>query len=272
MKTINLLKDYKIKPSKHLGQNFLISKEIIRKIIKTAQLTNEDTVLEIGSGIGNLTFELAKIAKKVVGIEKDSKLVTLLKKRIETLKFENIEIIENDVLKIFNSSFPVSEPYKVVANIPYYLTSRLIRLILEFEKRPLLIVLTVQKEVAKRICAHPPKMNLLAVTVQLLAEPHFVSVIQKKFFWPKPKVDSAIVKIVPKNLEIENKNKLFEIVKIGFSWPRKQLINNFSKKLKVAKIELEKIFLKANVNPKGRPESLTIEDWIKLHRYLNGNG
>ena len=276
-----LLKKYKISPVKWLGQNFLIDEKVLRKIIEAAELSENDIVLEVGPGIGNLTAELAKRVKKAIAIEKDKKMVEILR---ETLKnFTNIEIIEGDILKI-NLKPYTSKPYKVVANIPYYLTSPLIRKFLETENQPKEMVLMVQKEVAQRICARPPKMSLLAVSVQFYTKPEIISYISKKSFWPSPKVDSAITKISAFNQPRKSafNQRFFKIVRAGFSQPRKQLINNLSKNLKVDELKListrrslalarviDKIkvrdwLLKNKIQPTQRAETLNLEDWINL--------
>ena len=277
----NWLKKYNIRPSRRLGQNFLIDEKVLRKIIEAAELSKDDIVLEVGPGIGNLTAELAKRVKKVIAIEKDKKMVEILR---ETLKnFTNIEIIEGDILKI-NLKPYTSKPYKVVANIPYYLTSPLIRKFLETENQPKEMVLMVQKEVAQRICARPPKMSLLAVSVQFYAKPEIISLVSKKSFWPSPKVDSAIIKISAFNQPRKSafNQRFFKIVRAGFSQPRKQLINNLSKNLKVDELKListrrslalarviDKIkvrdwLLKNKIQPTQRAETLNLEDWINL--------
>ena len=277
-----LLKKYKISPVKWLGQNFLIDEKVLRKIIEAAELSENDIVLEVGPGIGNLTAELAKRVKKVIAIEKDKKMVEILR---ETLKnFTNIEIIEGDILKI-NLKPYTSKPYKVVANIPYYLTSPLIRKFVEtVEVKPQLLVLMVQKEVAQRIVARPPAMSILAVSVQFYAKPEIISLVSKKSFWPSPKVDSAITKISAFNQPRKSafNQRFFKIVRAGFSQPRKQLINNLSKNLKVDELKListrrslalarviDKIkvrdwLLKNKIQPTQRAETLNLEDWINL--------
>ena len=259
-----LLKKYKISPVKWLGQNFLIDEKVLRKIIEAAELSENDIVLEVGPGIGNLTAELAKRVKKVIAIEKDKKMVEILR---ETLKnFTNIEIIEGDILKI-NLKPYTSKPYKVVANIPYYLTSPLIRKFVEtVEVKPQLLVLMVQKEVAQRIVARPPAMSILAVSVQFYAKPEIISLVSKKSFWPSPKVDSAITKISAFNQRRKSafNQRFFKIVRAGFSQPRKQLINNFSKGLEFDKKKVEVWLLKNKIQPNQRAETLNLEDWINL--------
>lgn len=304
----DLLRRYNTKSSKGLGQNFLIDKTTLQKIIKTAGLQPEDIVLEVGPGIGALTQELAKRAKKIIAVEKDSKMCEVLK---ETLRdFKNIKIIQGNALEIGNWESTFREVcfaskeignYKVVANLPYYITSPIIRLFLEkVDARPLLMVLMVQKEVAQRICAKPlhlrrsvakamerrrqgyggqAKMNLLAVSVQFYAKPEIISYISKKSFFPEPKVDSAIIQIIPRSSAYGSaafREQFFRIVKAGFSQPRKQLVNNFSKRLalslpkglKLNKIEITAWLLKNNIQPTQRAETLTINDWLKLTKSI----
>lgn len=264
---INLFKKHNFSPKKFLGQNFLISKSVLRKIVEVAEISKKDTVLEIGPGIGNLTMELAKRAKKVIAIEKDERMIEILKEVLKSSNVQNVRIVKGDILKIRNSQFVIHNSYKVVANIPYYLTSRLIRKFLEIKNKPKLMVLMVQKEVAQRICARPPKMNLLAVSVQFYAKPKIVAFVPKSCFWPSPKVDSAIIKITPReatSLNGVDSLLFFKIVKAGFSQPRKQLINNLSKGLKIEKEKVKKWLLKNGVNPKQRAEDLKLKTWYDL--------
>ena len=287
------------RPRKGLGQNFLISKDVLARTLGAAELSRADTVLEIGPGIGTLTRGLAQSAKKVIAVEKDSAMVKILK---ETTKdFSNVEVIHGDILKLGLKLGSTKEflgrtkEYKVVANLPYYITSPVIRMFLEAEDRPDLLVLMVQKEVAQRICAKPrtrvafgdtvrgrPPMNLLAVSVQFYAEPKIISYVKKSCFWPQPKVDSAILKIVPHNLmELSypqlNRTKFFEVVKAGFKQPRKQLGNNLIQYLPTmldiqcltfagsARKEIVEQWLKRNsIDPTQRAETLSVKDWINL--------
>jgi len=307
----NLLGKYGVRPSKGLGQNFLVDKRVLGKIIEAANLGKEDTVLEIGAGIGTLTLELAKKAKKVIAVEKDPKMCEILH---ETMKgYENVEIIQGDILKleIFNFQFSIFKQkpnaknqmpktkckiqntrYKVVANLPYYITSPVIKKFLEAENPPSEMILMVQKEVAQRICARPPRMNLLAVSVQFYAEPKIVSYVSKNSFWPSPKVDSAIIQITPlinADRKQINADLFFKVVKAGFSQPRKQILNNLSKGLalrsstaahskpspnglalsspnglKLEKATIQAWLLKNNIQPTQRAETLSIRDWINL--------
>lgn len=266
-----LFKKYNLRPSKRLGQNFLIDKKVLRKIIETANLQPNDLVLEIGPGIGNLTQELAKKAKKVIAIEKDPKMAEILKEKLKD--FHNVEIITGDALKIPNTKYEIQNmKYKLVANLPYYIVSPVIRKFLELpETRPRLMVLMVQKEVAQRICAKPPDMSLLAVSVQFYAKPKIVSYVSKKSFWPVPKVNGAILKISAFNQRRKSafNQRFFRIVRAGFSQPRKQIINNLAKMLKLDKEKTKAWLLKNNVQPSQRPETLEIQDWLALAEDLH---
>jgi 16S rRNA (adenine1518-N6/adenine1519-N6)-dimethyltransferase len=307
----NLLKKHNAMPSKRLGQNFLIDNSVIKKILKQTKLTVKDVVLEIGPGIGTLTQAIAPKVKKIIAIEKDAKIIKILQET--TQDFQNIEIINEDILNLlkrgndeqvarFYSSAQVSgkslstrladnatrlihakplknnllvnSNYKVVANLPFYITSPVIRKLLEIENKPKEIILIVQKEVAQRICASPPKTNLLAISVQFYAQPKIVSYVSKKSFFPIPKVDSAIIHLRPKkqNLKID-KNKFFKIVKAGFRHPRKQLINNLLKELEFPnkKLNREKIIsllAKQKILATQRPETLSLKNWIELTKVL----
>ena len=262
---------FNIKPSKHLGQNFLIDRNIVKKVIKAANLKSTDIILEIGPGLGALTKELVKKVKQVIAYEKDPRMCQTLKKSLKNYK--NIEIVNGDVLKfeiikLFKNLKLKIINYKVVSNLPFYITAPIIRKFLEAKNSPKEMVLLVQKEVAQRICARPPDMNLLAISVQFYAKPEIISYVSKKSFWPIPKVDSAIIKIVPQKKYNVNKDLFFKIVKAGFSQPRKQLANNLSKMLKLNKQEISSLLLKNNIKPTLRAEALTIKDWILLTKVL----
>jgi len=254
-----LLLKHNAEPSKYMGQNFLIDNSALSKIIKTSELTKEDTVLEIGPGLGILTKELAGNAGQVVAIEKDRTMVAILE---ETLKDnQNVTIVQGDALK-YNHKL---KKYKIIANIPYYLTSPLIRKFLEEKIQPDFMVLMVQKEVAQRICSKPPNMSLLAVAVQFYADPKIISYVSKECFWPAPKIDSAIIKITPRKIASKIKPEdFFKVVKAGFSHPRKQLANNLSTALNKNKEEISEWLLKNKINPMQRSETLNLQNWLDL--------
>jgi len=270
----NLLKKQGAAPLKGLGQNFLIDKSVLKKIIDSANLQPDDIILEIGPGIGTLTRELAKKVKKVIAVEKDKKMVEILKETLEG--FKNIEIIEGDVLKMDFSDYQLQTTnYKLIANLPYYIVSPVIRKFLESKNPPKEMVLMIQKEVAQRVCAKPPDMNLLAVSVQFYAKPEILFYVSKNSFWPKPKVDGAVIKILPNKirrtvLRKAERDFFFRVVKAGFSQPRKQLCNNLANGLKLNKMEVKEWLLKNKINPSQRAETLTIKDWIRLTKNFHG--
>ncbi|HEX9722057.1 MAG TPA: 16S rRNA (adenine(1518)-N(6)/adenine(1519)-N(6))-dimethyltransferase RsmA [Candidatus Paceibacterota bacterium] len=274
--TKKALSRYGIKPSRGLGQNFLVDKHVIKKLIAASEVTLKDVVLEIGPGAGALTQELAKLAKKVIAVEKDAKMVEILK---ETLaEFRNVEIIHGDILKLQVSSLkiqanPKSQTYKVVANLPYYITAPTIRKFLEAEKPDFKrekvglqsMTFIIQKEVAQRICAKPPDMSILAVAVQFYAVPKIVSYVKKSAFWPQPHVDSTIIRIIPhKEKPLVDPAKFFSVVKAGFAHPRKQLLGNLSAGLKRPREHMGTILRENGVDPARRAETLSIQDWRNL--------
>ncbi len=274
--------------TRYLGQHFLINKNKIRKIIDALELKSGDTIIEIGPGHGELTSKLVnwlnselerKTKSKVILIEKDNLLAENLKKRF--IENKKIKVINGDVLKILPdlinqlTNQPIN--YKLVGNIPYYITGYLLRIIGELKNKPSLIVLTVQKEVAERTAAKPPKMNLLAASVQFWAKPEIVGYIPRKDFSPPPKVDSAIIKLVIKqlsNYEIAQLPNYYKLIKILFKQPRKTILNNLRDE-KNANIRVceaspqgscrEKL-LKIGVNPNNRPQNLSMEQIIKLSK------
>lgn len=290
----NLLKSKSVYPSKKLGQNFLVSKIVLKKIIEAADIKKEDTILEIGPGIGALTYELAKLAGKVVAIEKDKKMIEILKEALKD--FDNVVIIQNDVLKtnpndcqIQTTCPPESSAranskranYKLISNLPYYITSPVIKKFLETEIPPKQMILMVQKEVAQRICAKPPKMNLLAIAVQFYSKPEIISYVPRKSFWPVPKVDSAILKIILPSDKFAWAHSrfasqarasafrvlFFKIVRAGFAHPRKQLVNNLSSELKLTKEKAKKCLIENNIKPEQRAQTLSIQDWVNLTKF-----
>src|SRR3989344_5958536 len=256
-----------IRLKKHLGQNFLTNKGIISKIIKSARLNADDVVLEIGPGHGALTFELARACKKVIAIEKDRGLSALLKEKLAQEKIGNVEIIDADILEFLSTRHSLlTTRYSVVANIPYYLTSALIRRLLELPNVPENIFLTIQKEVAQRICALGGKESLLSLSVKFYANPKIHFYISRGSFAPPPKVDSAFIEITPKKLPPPvAPERFFIVLKAGFSSPRKKLLNNLAENLpNMDKKTLMKTFSRLNINPNTRPEQLSLQQWLSL--------
>jgi len=280
---------HKIQPSKKLGQNFLVDKTAVKRVMNAAKIKETDVILEIGPGSGALTKELVKKAKKVVAVEKDKKMVAILKEELKDYK--NVEIISDDIRRFKNWGLKIKNSYKIVANLPFYLTAPVIRKFLESGTPPKEMTLVVQKEVGQRICSKVPEpkrvnpllrpsprlghMNILAVSIQVYADVKIMGYISKKSFWPQPKVDAAIIKILPlkikshdRRISSQRRNLFFKVVKAGFSQPRKQLINNLSKSLKLSRAKVE-IWLKKNdIRPTQRAETLTVKDWIKLAKSI----
>ena len=257
----DILAQHNLKPRYGLGQNFLIDKNVIKKLLAASHIQPEDTVLEIGPGIGTLTQQLATQAKQVIAVEKDPKMVKILKKTLA--EFKNVKIIQEDALKLDHQL--ILKNYKLVANLPYYITAPTLRKFLETKNQPESLTVIVQKEVAQRICAKPPKMSILAVAIQVYALPKIVSSIKKTSFWPQPKVDSAILHITPLLHPYPlNFPRFFTVVKAGFKQPRKQIVNNLSKELHLLRKQAEQWLQKNNIHPTQRAETLTIQDWINL--------
>lgn len=258
---------------KSLGQNFLKNKKIIEDILRAGEVSKNDTILEIGPGHGELTEFLSKKAKKVIAIEKDRNLIPLLNDKFRDYK--NVEIIHGDVLKIFNSKFSIFNQlknskiknsieirnwkFKIVANIPYYITSRFLRQVLTSNSKPQLIVLMIQYEVAKRISAKAPEMNLLALSAQAYGKVEFIKKVSRGNFSPQPKVDSAIIKISDisdrffRGNKIDEK-KFFEILRQAFQQKRKMLRRSLGK---MSDTECRTFGEK-------RPQELSLENWKEI--------
>jgi 16S rRNA (adenine1518-N6/adenine1519-N6)-dimethyltransferase len=256
------------KPKKQLGQNFLADKKVLMKIVDAANIRKDDVVLEIGPGQGSLTYHLAQKARKIIAVEKDMELVKYLEEKFKDLK--NLEIINQDILN-YLEIFKETKRYKIVANIPYYLTSYLLRKISEMKNKPSEIILMVQKEVAERLTAKKGKMNLLAISVQIFADPEILFYVSKNSFWPKPKIDSAVIRLKikkAKKQEIKNTENIFKIVHAGFTAKRKVLINNLAKGLSIPKEKIYDIFKSLGIDQKVRAQDLGVEDWLNIYNKI----
>ncbi len=260
---ISSIKKEHEKPIKRLGQNFLLNDNALDKIISTSNISPGEKILEVGPGTGILTERLIYKKAKIVAVEKDYNLCILLKKKF---CYDNLEIINENILNFQIEK--MGKDYKVVANIPYYITSSLIKKLLERENQPKKIVLTIQKEVAKRICSSPPNMNILSLSVQYYAKAKIVGNISKGSFWPPPKIESSIIEIIPFNHFTEESKFFFRIVKAGFSSPRKKVLNNLFKKLNIEKKYMLDFFLKNNYNETIRAEELSLSDWVNIKNFL----
>lgn len=257
----DLLKRHGAKAEKYLGQHFILSDKALSQMISAAEIKKNETVVEIGPGLGALTQKLAKTEAKIIAIEKDPLMMNILE---ETLTdYKNVKAVNADARRI--SMLDIGEKYKIVANLPYNVATFLIRQWLESEKPPETMVLMVQKEVAQRICSIPPHMNLLAASVQFYAEVKIIDYVKKGSFWPQPKIDSAIIQITPiEKSPQETRDAFFKVVKAGFSQPRKQLIGNLIKNLKLGREELLNIFKDSNIPEQARAENLSLDQWLNL--------
>ena len=249
-----------IRPNKGLGQHFLIDRGSLEAIMGAAEPSSSDTVLEIGPGLGVMTTELIRAAGRVVAVETDAVLAELLRRDAP----ENLEVVEEDFLQF--DLHRLGKDYKVIANIPYYLTSKIFRLLMESTNPPSVMSLLIQKEVAERIAARPGKMSVLALSVQYYGKPSIVQVVERFKFWPAPKVDSAILKVeFTGPVFPADRDKLFRLIKAGFGEKRKQLKNALAGGLNIsseAALELLKV---AKLGPTARAQELDLAAWERLY-------
>jgi len=267
-----LLNQFGIRPSKGLGQNFLIDDSILQNIVSSAGVSSQDTVLEIGPGLGSLTRHLALAAAKVVAVELDQKLFPALETVLNP--FHNIHLIQGDILELKIADLVPLNGYLVVANIPYYITSAILRHLLESTPTPRKIVLTVQKEIAERICAEK-KLSLLAVSVQVYGKASIQMQIPSKAFFPAPNVDSALVQIEISPSPLINPEHLdvfFLLARAGFSQKRKTLRNSLSAGLHIPAAQTEQLLTYVGIDHQRRAETLILSEWEKLtEHYLDQN-
>lgn len=267
--TINvnaLLRKYGLRPKKGLGQNFLSDPVILKKVVQAGGITGEDTVLEIGPGLGTLTRELSGSARQVVAVEIDENMFGPLGEVLA--QAENVRLVQGDILE---QSIPdlmaAPQPYVVIANIPYYITSAILRHLLESGHPPLRLALTVQREVGERICAQPPDMSLLALSVQVYGTPHVTFRIPAGAFYPPPKVDSVVVQVdvFPEPLiPTGTLDLFFRLAKAGFSQKRKMLRNSLSGGMQWSKAQAETVLERAEIDPQRRAETLSIVEWRRV--------
>jgi len=261
-----------LRARKSLGQHFLVDRQILRRIVSAAQLATEDTVIEIGPGLGILTRELAKRAGKVIAVEADGRLASALSETMAGV--DNVSIVEADILQTDPGSLLTaggvegSPPrYKVVANIPYYITSRILRHFLEATRQPSSMVVMVQREVGEAITARPGRMSILAVSVQFYGKPAIVGHVPAQSFYPPPKVESVILRIEPYEhpaVEVTETGAFFAVVRAGFSAPRKQLRNSLAQGLGIAPQEAAAFLEGVRIDYQRRAEALSLEEWARL--------
>ena len=261
----DLLNRYGLKPDKRLGQNFLIDSIYLLRIVEIAEVSEKDTVLEIGAGLGALTRPLAISANSVVAVELDSSLIAPLSEVLEP--YSNVRIVQGNILEMDPGKLIDEKDYLVVANIPYYITSAVIRHLLGARVKPKRIVLTVQREVAERICVAPGDMSLLALSVQIFGEPNIAMHIPGGAFYPAPEVDSAVVKIrlYPKPvIPVPHLEQFFLMIKAGFSQKRKTLRNSLSAGLHETPTAMEDLLKSAGIDSHRRAQTLSLAEWRHL--------
>jgi 16S rRNA (adenine1518-N6/adenine1519-N6)-dimethyltransferase len=267
-----MLKRYHLRARKGLGQNFLEDPRALEAIVSAAEIQNTDSVLEIGPGLGSLTRYLAAVAREVVAIELDQDLLPPLKEVIAP--YENVRLIHGDILELSPRELALQPHYLVVANIPYYITSAVIRHLLENKPRPRRVVLTIQKEVAQRICAGPGDMSLLALSVQVYGQPRIAAHIPAEAFFPAPNVDSAVLVVeiyAAPQIRQEVLDTFFKLVRAGFSQKRKTLRNSLSAGLHMPAAQAAEVLTRANIDPKRRAETLSLGEWESLSELLADN-
>lgn len=249
-------------PKKSLGQHWLRDRAVLTHIADLAELTLDDTVLEIGPGLGTLTSELLRQSDKVIAVEFDEDLARKLPGQFPG---KNLTVTNEDILSFDLSQLPAG--YKVAANVPYYITSKIVQLLMTAENKPSITVLLVQKEVAERIAAKPGDMSILAISAQVYAEASLGDVVPAELFTPPPKVDSQVVVLKTREQPLvtsENEKAFFRTVKAGFSAKRKKLRSSLSGGLGISKSEVESMLHQAGISPDARAEDLSISDWLRL--------
>jgi 16S rRNA (adenine1518-N6/adenine1519-N6)-dimethyltransferase len=268
------LRRFDLRAKKGLGQHFLVDGEVLELILDAASLSPADTVIEVGPGLGVLTRELAQRAGWVIAIELDNRLAVILRRTLAP--FSNVVILNEDVLGTDPKALlqerapsfpPALSPYKVVANLPYYITSPVLRHFLEASVKPEVMVVMVQKEVARAIVAEPGQRSLLSISVQFYGKPGIISYVPARSFYPPPEVDSAILKIDVYHrppVAVSDEKGFFRLVRAGFTAPRKQAANSLAQGLGQPRAEVAARLEKAGITPQRRAETFTLEEWARL--------
>lgn len=265
----HLMEAHEIDPKKSLGQNFLHDPNALEKIVTTAELMPGDTVVEVGPGLGALTLRLAHSVARVIAIEVDDRLIPILEG--ELAPCGNVELVHADILETDVPGLVGPGPYSVVANLPYYITSAILRHLLDVHHKPHCLVLTVQQEVAERLIAKPGDMSVLTVSVQFYGKPQIVTRLAAAAFWPRPDVASAVVKIDVYDrppVDVPDEGLFFRVVRAGFSQRRKQLKNSVSAGLGMSHAEAGALLEQAGVDPMRRAETLTLPEWAAISRVI----
>lgn len=262
-----ILDTFEITPKKALGQNFLHDPNALDKIVASADLMPDDTVLEIGPGTGSLTEKLAQTVKHVIAVEIDERL----REQLERLqaRYPNLFVIYDDILKVDVLNVVGPKDFVVVANVPYYISTAILKHLLEQHRRPRRIVLTLQYELAERITAPPGDLSLLAVSVQYYGRPQIINRLPPAVFWPRPEVDSAVLRIDTYDqppVQVPDDKTFFRVVRAGFSQKRKQLKNAVGSGLSINATAAGELLTQAGIDPTRRAETLALEEWAALSR------
>jgi len=276
-----LLEAWDLRPSKGLGQNFLVDQSALERIVAAAELAPEDVVLEVGAGLGTLTERLARSAGSVVAVELDQRLMPVLRDVLADL--DNVTLVQGDILALDPAALVTAagvqdaavSRYKVVANLPYYITSAVLRHLLEAQPKPQRMVITVQREVAERIVAQPGQMSLLAVSVQFYGQPQLLFRIKPGSFYPAPGVESAVVRIdlhAERLADVVDTAAFFRVVRAGFAQRRKQLRNTLAAGLRQSPAAVAAQLRAVGVDPRRRAQTLSLEEWARVTRALGDGG
>lgn len=264
-----LLREHGLRPKKGLGQNFLVDAAALERVLAAAEIPPGAAVLEVGPGLGSLTRHLARASRRVVAVELDGQLIPALREALAPCT--NVELVQGDILELDPAALVGEGGYLVVANIPYYITSALIRHLLEASLKPARLVLTVQREVAGRICAKAGEMSLLALSVQVYGEPRVAARIPAGAFYPAPKVDSAVVRVdllAQPRIPEEHLEAFFRLAHAGFFQKRKMLRNSLAAGMGWPAERASELLNGAGIDPQRRAETLTLEEWGKLVEQL----
>lgn len=266
-----LLEQYGIDAKKSLGQNFLYDENLLQRIVNAAEVSTADTVLEVGPGLGALTKQLAEVAHKVIAVELDDRLLPVLHNELRP--YPHVQVIHGDILEQDPTAlFREEKSYKVVANVPYYITGAILRHLLEAPAKPSKMVLTVQKEVAERLTAEPGNMSILAVSVQFYGRAELVTHLAAGAFYPRPNIDSSVLLIDLTQrdsaaAQVDDESSFFRLVKVGFSQKRKQLHKNL-RGLGYNKEEITQALQQAGIDGRRRAETLSVAEWVALYQWL----
>ncbi|MHB1134774.1 MAG: 16S rRNA (adenine(1518)-N(6)/adenine(1519)-N(6))-dimethyltransferase RsmA [Chloroflexota bacterium] len=268
----SLLRRYGFRPRKKLGQNFLVDEDILDGIAEAADLTPADEVLEVGPGLGTLTLRLARRAGRLVAVELDDDLVRIVRETVAGTG--NVTVVHQDILKFDPSRYFAPRAYKMIGNLPYYVTSPTLRHFLENPSPPSLLLLMIQREVADRLLARPGELSLLAISVQLYAEPRLVRLVDAGAFYPSPKVDSAVIRldVLPQPAVAVDTDHFFAVVSAGFSQPRKQLHNSLAQRFWMRPGQSTELLHEAGIDPKRRAQTLALEEWAELTQVFERQG